>query len=218
MNIILIGPPGSGKGTQAKMISSKYNLVHLSSGDIIREQIKANTELGNIAKTYIEQGKLLPDEYLISMIKSFLSKKGGSNGFIFDGFPRTISQAETLEKILAEDDSELNSVIILNVSDKLIMERLSDRRICPVCNAIYHNVYNPPKNPDVCDLDNATLFQRDDDKEETIAYRLNVYHNITKPLIEFYQKKNLIELIDGSLLFDDVFSAITNKLDIIENK
>lgn len=213
MNLLFIGPPGSGKGTQSKLICERYNLRQLSTGDILRENIAQGTELGAIADTYISKGQFLPDDIMIDLIEKEFQKMCHCDGFIFDGFPRTIPQADAFDLILQKHNSKLDVVLVLDVIDDELIHRLTARRTCPKCGASYHLMYNPPKNEGICDVDNGELYQRDDDKEVTIARRLEIYHARTKPLIEYFEKFNLTRHIDGMLPPNVVFEKITEVLD-----
>jgi len=188
--IILLGPPGAGKGTQAKLLAAKNGLVHLSTGDILRDEVARDTELGRLAKGYMNRGDLVPDTLIIDMIKGRLGEDGG---FILDGFPRTVTQAEALEKIISIDVA-----IYIALSREEVIRRLSSRRVCRDCGKIYNLLYNSPKNEGVCDACGGELFQRDDDKREVIENRYDVYMNATAPLINFYKQRKLLKDVDGS--------------------
>lgn len=207
MNIILLGPPGAGKGTQAKKISEYYSLPHISTGDILRENINNNTDLGKKAKAYMERGELVPDDILIKIIRDRLSKPDCSEGFLLDGYPRTLPQADALTKILTELNKKLGAVLNIEVRDEELIERLSGRRMC-ACGASYHVRFNPPEKEGVCDMCKGTLYQRADDKAEAIKNRLIVYKKQTQPLIEYYSKKGLLRTIDGGkdilAIFEDI--------------
>ncbi len=207
MNIILLGPPGAGKGTQAKKIQEYYSLPHISTGDILRENINANTTLGSQAKSYMSRGELVPDELLISLIKHRLSRDDCRNGFMLDGYPRTIPQADALQMILTETGRKLDAVINIDVEDDELIRRLSGRRMCK-CGASYHILFNPPKQEGMCNICNGKLFHREDDKPEAIRNRLDVYKKQTQPLIDYYDNKKLLHTIDGSKEITHIFEAI----------
>jgi len=204
---IFIGPPGSGKGTQAKKISEFLNYSFISTGDILREEVKKKTKLGNMAKKYMEKGELVPDDLMLKIIKKNLKKK---KGVILDGFPRTINQAKGLDEILKNKSLKIDSVFYLKVKDEEIIKRLSSRRICPKCQNIYNLITKKPKNDEVCDICNVKLIQRDDDKEEVIIKRLKVYNEETKELLNYYKDK-ILE-IDGEGNPEDVFERIKKHL------
>jgi adenylate kinase len=189
MRLILLGAPGAGKGTQATMLSEKFKIPHISTGDIFRSNIKSGTELGKKAKEYIDKGMLVPDEVTIGIIKDRLQKDDCNTGFILDGFPRTIPQAEYLESVLKDLNVELNAALNIVVRDEEIIKRMSGRRVCPTCGKSFHVLFNPPKSNDICDSCSSALIQREDDKEETVLSRLQTYHNQTEPLIDYYKKK-----------------------------
>lgn len=207
MNIILLGPPGAGKGTQAKKIQEYYSLPHISTGDMLRENINNNTSLGIKAKSYMSRGELVPDELLITIIKDRLSKKDCSKGFLLDGYPRTIPQADALQMILTESGKKLDAVLNISVDDEELIKRLSGRRMCK-CGASYHIVFNPPEKDEICDLCKGKLYHREDDMPGAIRNRLIVYKKQTQPLIEYYNKKGVLRTIDGgkdiSRIFEDI--------------
>ncbi len=211
MNIILLGPPGAGKGTQAKKISEHFSLPHISTGDILRENISNNTSLGLKAKSYMSRGELVPDELLITIVKDRLSRKDCSEGFMLDGYPRTIPQADALQMILTESGKKLDAVLNISVGDEELVKRLSGRRMCK-CGASYHISFNPPKKDGVCDACNEKLYQRDDDKAEAVRNRLFVYKKQTQPLIDYYDKKGILRTIDGGKdiprIFEDVKAVL----------
>jgi adenylate kinase len=213
MNLILVGPPGSGKGTQAKMLVDKYNIPQISTGDILREAVKEGSPLGKQAKDFMDKGALLPDEVVIGIIEERLKKPDCKGGFILDGFPRTVAQAEALGAILDKMDLKIEYLINIEIDDEELLKRLTGRRTCRKCGKGYHVVFDPPKNKDVCNKCKGELYQRDDDKEDTIKSRLKVYHQQTAPVVEFYQKKNTSRAINGLGKIDEVFQRIT---DIIE--
>lgn len=202
--IILLGPPGAGKGTQAKLLAAKNGLLHLSTGDILRDEVARDTELGRLAKGYMNRGDLVPDTLIIDMIKGRLDEDGG---FILDGFPRTVTQAEALEKIISIDVA-----IYIALSREEVIRRLSSRRVCRDCGKIYNLLYNSPKNEGVCDACGGELFQRDDDKREVIENRYDVYTGATAPLINFYKERSLLKNVDGSqpseLVSDQILVAL----------
>lgn len=212
LNLILMGPPGAGKGTQADKIKDEYHIPHISTGDMFRLAIKEGTELGKKAKEYMDQGALVPDEVTIGIVKERLSKDDCKNGFLLDGFPRTIAQAEALQDIMRELNEDISHVVNVEVPEEKLIERLTGRRICPTCGSTYHVVYNPPKVEGKCDKDGAELIQRDDDKLETVKHRLTVYLDQTKPLLEFYQDKGYLVTINGDQDINDVFSDFQSKI------
>lgn len=208
MKIIMLGAPGAGKGTQAKMIASKYAIPHISTGDIFRANISQGTELGIEAKKYMDQGLLVPDELTVKILLDRVAQEDCKNGYVLDGFPRTIPQAEVLDKALEELGSKVDFAVNVDVPDENIISRMSGRRACVKCGATYHVKYNAPQKEDVCDACGDKLFMRDDDQPETVKKRLNVYHEQTQPLIEYYSKKNILKEVDGTVDMNDVFSAI----------
>ena len=212
MNIILFGAPGAGKGTQANFLINEFDLIQISTGDMLREHIKNKTELGNLAKEFMEKGELVPDSLILDMMEDKLSSNKCKNGFILDGFPRTIPQAEGLNTILKKIDKVLDKVIVLDVNDNNIVERMGGRRVHLSSGRIYHIKFNPPKNKNLDDITNEKLTIRNDDKEETVRNRLKVYHEMTKPLIEFYNTNNIILKIDGSESIDSIHNNIIMNL------
>ncbi|MDD7146755.1 MAG: adenylate kinase [Lachnospiraceae bacterium] len=212
MKIIMLGAPGAGKGTQAKMIADKYQIPHISTGDIFRSNIKEGTELGKEAKTYMDKGLLVPDELTVKILLDRVAKDDCKNGYVLDGFPRTIPQAEVLDEALAKLNDKIDYAIDVDVPDKNIIRRMSGRRACLACGATYHIEHIPPKTEGICDRCGKELVQRDDDKEETVKNRLNVYHEQTQPLIDFYTKKGILKTVDGTVDMKDVFAAIVKIL------
>ncbi len=208
MKIIMLGAPGAGKGTQAKMIADKYGIPHISTGDIFRANIKNGTELGMEAKKYMDQGLLVPDELTVKILLDRVAKDDAKNGYVLDGFPRTIPQAEVLEKALAEINDKIDFAIDVDVPDENIIRRMGGRRACINCGATYHVEHVPPKAEGICDTCGNELVLRDDDKPETVKNRLDVYHKQTQPLIDFYEAKGILRSVDGTVDMKDVFSAI----------
>ncbi|MDT9027719.1 MULTISPECIES: adenylate kinase [Rossellomorea] len=208
MNIVLMGLPGAGKGTQAEKIVDKYGIPHISTGDMFRAAIKGGTELGLKAKSFMDNGDLVPDEVTIGIVRERLSKEDCEKGFLLDGFPRTVAQAEALENILADLGKKMNYVININVDKDILMERLTGRRICKECGATYHLVFNPPTEEGVCDRCGGELYQRADDNEETVQNRLDVNIKQTQPLLAYYEDKGYLKNIDGQQdihrVFDDI--------------
>lgn len=213
MRLVLLGPPGAGKGTQASAIVNRYNIPHISTGDIFRANIKEGTELGKKAKDYMNKGLLVPDELVVSIVKDRLTKEDCKFGFLLDGFPRTVSQAESLDTELLSMGTKLDRVINIDAESKVLIERAIGRRICKQCGATYHIKFNPPKVEGVCDLDSGPLFQRDDDIEETVATRIQVYFDQTQPLIDYYQDKGLILNVDGIKPIDEIYKLIVKELE-----
>lgn len=212
MKIIMLGAPGAGKGTQAKMIADKYQVPHVSTGDIFRANIKEGTELGKEAKTYMDKGLLVPDELTVKILLDRVAKEDCKNGYVLDGFPRTIPQAEVLDKALSEMGDAIDYAIDVEVPDENIIRRMSGRRACLACGATYHIVHVPPKKEGICDRCGKELVLRDDDKPETVKNRLEVYHDQTQPLIDFYTKKGILKTVDGTQDMNDVFAAIVTIL------
>lgn len=212
MKIIMLGAPGAGKGTQAKMIAEKYSLPHISTGDIFRANIKNGTELGMEAKKYMDQGQLVPDELTVKILLDRVAKDDCKNGYVLDGFPRTIPQAEVLDKALTELNEKIDFAIDVDVPDENIINRMSGRRACVSCGATYHVVYNAPKKENICDTCGSELVLRDDDQPETVKKRLTVYHDQTQPLIDYYTQKGVLRTVDGTVDMKDVFTAIVNIL------
>lgn len=206
--IVLMGPPGAGKGTQAEIISEKLSIPHISSGDLFRENLKNDTELGKKARAFIDSGKLVPDDITISMVAERLSRQDCKNGALLDGFPRTPFQANELDKILKENGNAINCVPYIKVSDRDLLERLTGRWTCKAAGHIYHEKFNPPKNPGICDIDGSPLYQREDDKKETIEKRLAVFHEQTAPLVEYYREKNLLVEVDGTRPIEEVSETL----------
>ncbi len=214
MKIIMLGAPGAGKGTQAKNIAEKFNIPHISTGDIFRANIKNGTELGKKAKSYMDQGLLVPDELTCDLVVDRIAADDCANGYILDGFPRTINQAEALEAALAKQGTTVDFAVNVDVPDENIVNRMSGRRACLKCGATYHIVFNAPKTEGVCDACGEALVQREDDKPETVQKRLSVYHEQTQPLIDFYENKKVLRTVDGTKPVEDVFAQI---LDVLEN-
>ncbi|MBE5866578.1 MAG: adenylate kinase [Lachnospiraceae bacterium] len=208
MKIIMLGAPGAGKGTQAKMIAEKYGIPHVSTGDIFRANIKNGTELGMEAKKYMDQGLLVPDELTVKILLDRVAQADCDKGYVLDGFPRTIPQAEVLDKALTELGDAIDYAINVDVPDENIVKRMSGRRACVTCGATYHIEHVPPKTEGICDKCGAELILRDDDKPETVLNRLKVYHDQTQPLIDFYSAKGVLKSVDGTVDMQDVFSAI----------
>ncbi len=212
MNIILMGPPGAGKGTQAKKIIAEFHIPHISTGDMFREAIKAGTDLGTLAASYINKGLLVPDEVTIGLVKERLMQDDCANGFLLDGFPRTIPQAEALEKLLEEIHRPITMVIDITADKEALIRRISGRRVCKTCAAPYHIEFKPSKEPDVCDLCHGPLIQRKDDTVEVLTERLDAYETQTKPLVNFYKERNLLKSVDGLQDIEDVFKDISTLL------
>ncbi len=208
MKIIMLGAPGAGKGTQAKMIAEKYGIPHISTGDIFRSNIKDGTELGMEAKKYMDQGLLVPDELTVKILLDRVARADCRNGYVLDGFPRTIPQAEVLDQALEKIGDQIDFAINVSVPDENIVKRMSGRRACVGCGATYHIEHIPPKKEGICDTCGMELILREDDKPETVQNRLNVYHSQTQPLIEFYQKKGILQTVDGTVDMKAVFDAI----------
>lgn len=212
MKIIMLGAPGAGKGTQAKKIADKYQIPHISTGDIFRANIKEGTELGKKAKSYMDQGQLVPDELTLELIMDRFQNPDCKDGYVLDGFPRTIPQAEALTEALAKKGETIDYAINVEVPDENIINRMGGRRACLGCGSTYHIVYAPTKTEGICDRCGEKLVLRDDDKPETVKNRLNVYHNQTQPLIDYYTKQGKLAEVDGTMSMEDVFGAIVKIL------
>ena len=208
MKIVMLGAPGAGKGPQAKRIAAKFSIPHISTGDIFRANIKNNTPLGAKAKSYMDKGELVPDELVIELIMDRFAQDDCVNGYVLDGFPRTIPQAEELDKALKSVNDNLDYAIDVEVPDDNIINRMSGRRACVNCGATYHIVHNPPKVENECDTCNGELILRDDDKPETVKNRLDVYHTQTEPLLKYYTEKGILYTVDGTQNMDTVFDSI----------
>ena len=212
MKIIMLGAPGAGKGTQADKICEKYGIPHISTGDIFRANIKNNTELGRKAKSYMDQGLLVPDELTCDLVADRIKNEDCKNGYVLDGFPRTIPQAKALDKVLADMGTQIDYAINVEVPDENIINRMSGRRACPGCGATYHIVHIPTKVEGICDKCGGQLVLRDDDKPETVKKRLDVYHEQTQPLIDFYHAKDVLFEVDGTQDMAKVFADIVELL------
>lgn len=212
MKVVMLGAPGAGKGTQAKKIAAKYNIPHISTGDIFRANIKNGTELGKKAKTYMDQGLLVPDELVVDLVVDRVNQEDCADGYVLDGFPRTIPQAEALTKVLASQGQKLDYAIDVDVPDENIVRRMSGRRACVGCGATYHLEYAPTKKEGICDVCGGELILRDDDKPETVEKRLGVYHEQTQPLIDYYTNAGILKRVDGTVDIEEVFQAVVQIL------
>ena len=210
--IILLGPPGAGKGTQAKLIAGKLGIPHISTGDMLRSAVARGTEVGRKAQTYMDAGLLVPDEVVLGVVRERLTEPDAATGFLFDGFPRTVDQADALGEILVQNGQHLDSVINLDVPEEDLVQRISGRRMCK-CGASYHAKYSPPKTAGICDMCGGELYQRADDTEATVRERLAVYQKETRPLIDYYSRKGLVRTVDGSTGIDQVSAAIMAALE-----
>ncbi len=211
-NLVFLGPPGAGKGTQAKMLSQELGLIHISTGDILRSAVEKRTPLGVKAKEYMDRGELVPDDLIIALIEEVLPQQGG---FVLDGFPRTVAQAKALDRLLDRKGMKLSAVILFDVPDDAVVERLSGRRICPRCGAVYHIRYNPPREDEICDRCGAKLIQREDDREEVIRKRLSVYREQTAPLVEYYGERDILVKLDASRPIEEIHRRL---LEILNEK
>ena len=213
MNLLIMGLPGAGKGTQASEIVKKFPIPHISTGDVFRKAIKDETDLGKEAKSYMDRGELVPDEVTVGIVKERISEDDAKKGFLLDGFPRTIDQAESLNQIMSELDREIDAVINIEVPEEELMNRLTGRRICEKCGTTYHLVFNPPKVDGICDIDGGKLYQREDDNPETVSNRLSVNVKQSKPILEYYNNKGVLKNIDGSKDIDEVTNDVIDILD-----
>jgi adenylate kinase len=211
--IVLLGPPGVGKGTQAKVLAEKTGLVHVSSGDLFRDNIKKQTELGKLAQSYINKGELVPDDVTIAMIRERLSRSDCQAGAILDGFPRTPAQADALKQLLFEFSADVDQVPFVNADEEVLVTRLSGRWTCRANGHVFHAKFNPPQKPGVCDLDGSELYQRDDDKTETVSRRIQVYMKQTAPLIEYYREAGKLIEVDGAQPIENVTAALVKALE-----
>ena len=214
MKIIMLGAPGAGKGTQAKKIAEKYSVPHISTGDIFRANIKNGTELGKKAKTYMDQGALVPDELVVDLVVDRVAQDDAKKGYVLDGFPRTIPQAEALDAALAKLNDKVDFAIDVDVPDENIIDRMAGRRACVACGGTYHIKFNPTNVENVCDACGGQLILRDDDQPETVKKRLDVYHEQTQPLIEYYSKKGILKSVDGTQDMANVFDCIVEILEV----
>lgn len=212
LNIILLGPPGSGKGTQAELLEEEFSIPHISTGDILRKAVADQTALGKEAQGYMNKGELVPDQLVVDIVDDRLQDKDAQNGFILDGFPRTVPQAQALEESLQKRDMDISAVIDIDVPEDELVKRLTARRVCADCDAVYHLIFEPPVNEDFCDACGGKLIQREDDKIETVKNRLEVYHNQTEPLINYYKDKKLLRSVEGrqpvEKVFDDIITVL----------
>jgi adenylate kinase len=206
--VVLMGGPGAGKGTQAKRLMESLGLPQIATGDLFRANLKNETELGKLAKTYMDAGELVPDEVTVAMVKERLTRPDCANGAVLDGFPRTISQAQAFDTMLAEMDERISVAPYIHVDRAVLLQRLAGRWTCPTCGVVYHILFDPPRQPGVCDHDGAALYQRDDDTEETQKRRIEVYFEQTAPLLDYYRKQGLLTQIDGEQSIDDVHQAL----------
>jgi len=212
MNIILLGPPGAGKGTQAVMLAEKYGITHISTGDMFRAAIKQETELGLKVKAIMDQGGLVPDDLTVALVRERLAQPDCEKGFLLDGFPRTLAQAEALMKMLAETNRKLDAAVNIEVPNDVLMNRMTGRRMCSQCGASYHIVFNPPKNASQCDICSGELYQRSDDSADTVKNRLEVYEQQTEPLITYYLYQGLLKTVNGNQNLELVFNDICKSL------
>lgn len=213
MNLIFLGPPGAGKGTQAKIISRKYSIPQVSTGDILRSAVRESTPMGIRAKEYMDSGALVPDEVVIGIVEERLQQPDCEKGFILDGFPRTVGQADSLSQILERFGKIIDHVVSITVDDEELLKRISGRRTCEKCGKGYHLLFDPPKDPRICDACGSALFQRDDDKEETMRKRLVEYNSKTAPLIQYYREKSLLRVVAGIGSIEDICGNIIKSID-----
>jgi len=212
MKIILLGGPGAGKGTQAQKLSQKYDALHIATGDILRQAVKDKTEMGLMAKSYMDKGQLVPDDVVIGIIDDRLAQPDASAGFVLDGFPRTVPQANALDKLIAKLDISLDAVVNIDTSADVVVERLSGRRTCRDCQTVYHVTYSAPKKAGICDKCGGQLYQRDDDHEKTIRERLQVYEKQTAPLLDYYRGSGKLVEVSGNNAIEDVYASICRSL------
>lgn len=216
MVVILLGPPGAGKGTQAARLAERLGLVHVASGDLFREAVAAQTPLGQKAQGYMERGELVPDEIVVAMVLERLAQSDCHRGAVLDGFPRTVAQAGALDEALSAQGKKVDAVLLLHVPDEVVLERLTGRRICRNCQAPYHITFHPPAQEGICDRCGGVLYQRDDDREETVRHRLQVYREQTAPLISYYHQKQVLHKVDGVGEVEEVSERLLRALDIAQ--
>lgn len=212
MKIVLLGAPGAGKGTQAQSISNKYKIPHISTGDIFRKNISEGTKLGKTAKRYMDAGQLVPDQLTLDLIEDRLKNDDCSNGYLLDGYPRTVVQAEFLDALLEKEHTAIDTALLIEVPKEVILDRMSGRRVCASCGASFHIRNNPPIKKDICDICGNNLIQRADDARETVEERLDVYEEQTSPLIKFYEEKGILKVVDGTQAINEIFKNITEIL------
>ncbi len=210
LRIVLLGPPGGGKGTQGKLLQNQYNIPQVSTGDMLREAVKNKTSLGLKANAFMTKGYLVPDDVVTGIVVDRLKESDCNNGFILDGFPRTLDQAEALEEILKDEGKSIKLVIYLQLDDAEIVKRISGRRVCKACGEAFHTIFSPPINAGFCDKCNGNLYQRDDDSEDVVQSRLKIYNEQTSPLIEFYERKSLLWAVDGLGSIEEIFEKIVH--------
>ena len=208
MRVVFLGPPGAGKGTQAMLAAARWGVLQISTGDMLRHAVAAGTELGRRAKGYMDAGELVPDDVIIGLVGETLGRPEARKGFVLDGFPRTLAQAEALDRLLDERGLELDRVVLFRISDAALVERITGRRVCRQCGRNYHVTFSPPTRADVCDACGAPLYQRSDDEEATVRRRLAVYERDTRPLAEYYRGRNLLDEVSGEGSVDRVFEAV----------
>ena len=217
LRMVIFGPPGSGKGTQAKLVSELYGIPHISTGDILREEVERGSDLGRMAESYMSRGLLVPDEVVIGIVRQRLMREDCRPGFILDGFPRTLRQAEELDRILGELGWRLDVVVNLVVSEEEVLRRITLRRVCSVCGEIYHLEFNPPRRPGICDRCGGRLYQREDDTEETVRKRLQVYRAQTEPILRYYRERGLVRDVDGNPPIEEVFEKVKAVLEKVRS-
>lgn len=213
MNLVLLGPPGAGKGTQARLLHAREGIPQIATGDILRKAVEAATPLGKMAKDAIDRGELVPDDVMIGIIEERLKQPDVQHGFVLDGFPRTLPQARALDRVLRKQELGLDAAVYFSVRDTTILLRLTGRRVCRAAGHIYHEQYNPPKVPGICDIDGSPLYQRDDDREETVRHRLEVYKRETEPVVEYYRGHGVFETIDGEAELEETYHRL---LDLVK--
>lgn len=213
MRLVFLGPPGSGKGTQARMVGEKLGVPQISTGDILREAVARKTDLGEKARSYMESGKLVPDDVMLSLVDKRIGEADCSVGFVLDGFPRTLAQALGTEEILAGRGQAIDAVVFIDVDDQAVLERLSKRRVCPQCKALYNLEADPPRENEKCDRCGVTLVLRTDDKQDTVRTRLGVYRDDTLPLVDYYESRGVLKRVDGNADIEDVFEAVLGEID-----
>ncbi len=213
MNLVFLGPPGAGKGTQARLLQQREGIPQIGTGDILRAAMAAKTDLGKRANAFVERGALVPDDVMIAIVAERLGRPDARRGFVLDGFPRTLPQAEALDSVLAASARELDAVLYFEITDEAIVQRLAGRWVCAQAGHIYHVVFSPPKTPGRCDIEGSELIQRADDRPETVRHRLEVYHRETRPVVEFYRRGGLFDTIDASGEIEDVYRAVRRTID-----